>query len=162
MLRLYKNVCRHKHIEFWKNEKIKIDNKNNKFWDTWKNLGEEYNQEQYLNANGDEWETYFRNLYKSHVESSNVKLENINEKENNNFLNKPFTMKELKQTIKKMKKCKASGYDNINIEFIKLSTERILTVILSFLNLTLREGLITSNWCLDIITPIHKEGKNLI
>ena len=67
-------------------------------------------------------------------------------------------MRELKQTIKKMKRSKSSGYDNINIEFIKLSTERILKLILSFLNLTLREGLITSSWCLDIITPIHKEG----
>ena len=67
-------------------------------------------------------------------------------------------MKELKQSITKVKKNKASGYDNINSEFLKLSTERIFRIILKFLNLTLTEGMITSNWCLDIITPVHKEG----
>ena len=50
-------------------------------------------------------------------------------------------MKELKQSITKVKKNKASGYDNIKSEFLKLSTERIFRIILKFLNLTLTEGL---------------------
>ena len=63
-------------------------------------------------------------------------------------------MKELKQSITKVKKNKASGYDNINCEFLKLSTERIFRIILTFLNLTLTEGMTTSNWCLDVqLTP---------
>ena len=47
---------------------------------------------------------------------------------------------------------------NICNEFIKLSTGRILKVSLAFLTVALTKGLITSNWCLDIIPPIHKEG----
>ena len=67
-------------------------------------------------------------------------------------------MEELRNTIKALDKKKATGYDNICNEFLKLSTERILKLILEFLNLALTKGLITSNWCLDIISPIHKEG----
>ena len=67
-------------------------------------------------------------------------------------------MNELKNTIKNLKKNKAIGYDNISNDFLKLSTERIMKLILSFVNLTLTKGMITSNWCLDIITPIHKGG----
>ena len=66
-------------------------------------------------------------------------------------------MKELRNTIEALDKKKATRYDNICNEFSKLSTDRILKVISAFLNLALTKGLITSNWCLDIISPIHKE-----
>ena len=158
ILKKYKNICRYKQIEFRKKEKEKIDNANSNFWDIWKNLGEERKQEHNINANGKEWENYFSNLYKKQEESTNDKLENINIIGSNNVLIKPFTMNELKKTIENLKKNKATGYDNISNEFLKLSTERILKLLLSFLNLTLTKGMITSKWCLDIITPIHKAG----
>ena len=158
ILKVYKKLCRHKQIEFWKKEKEKIDTAHNNFWDIWKNLGEDHKQAQNIKANGKEWENYFTNLYKKENEPIHDILENINIKESNKILNKPLTMKELKQSITKVKKNKASGYDNINSQFLKLSTERIFRIILTFLNLTLTESMITSNWCLDIITPIHKEG----
>ena len=66
-------------------------------------------------------------------------------------------MNELKKIIKNLKENKAIGYDNISNDFLKLSTERIMKLILSFFNLTLTKGMI-SNWCLDIIMPIHKGG----
>ena len=144
-------------MEFWKKEKEKIESANNKFWDIWKNLGEEHKQEQTINANGKEWENYFPNLYKGQEESTNDNLENRNITGSDNVLNKPFTMNELKKTIKNLKKNKAIGYVNISNDFLKLSTERIMKLILSFVNLTLTKGMI-SNWCSDIITPIHKGG----
>ena len=82
----------------------------------------------------------------------------MNLNKQNELLNNPFKMKELRNTINALGKQKATGYDNICNEFLKLSTERILKIILAFLNLALTKGLITSNWCLDIISPIHKEG----
>ena len=41
-------------------------------------------------------------------------------------------MKELRNTINALGKQKATGYDNICNEFLKLSTERILKIILAF------------------------------
>ena len=83
---------------------------------------------------------------------------NINLNKQNDLLNNPFKMKELRNTINALGKQKATGYDNICNESLKPSTERILKIILAFLNLALTKGLITSNWCLNIISPIHKEG----
>ena len=77
--------------------------------------------------------------------------------ENKEKLNSPFTMNEVKVIIKELKNGKAYGYNVLN-EFLKLSTQRILKLLLDFFNLALRRNLITSKWCLDIITPIHKEG----
>ena len=67
--------------------------------------------------------------------------------------NNPFSMNELKRTIESLKnKKKASGYDKICNDFIKLSTKRIQKVLLTFLNLALSKNKITSNWCIEIIT----------
>ena len=54
-------------------------------------------------------------------------------------------MKELRNTINALNKQEASGFDSICNKFLKLSTERILKIILAFLNLALIKGLITSN-----------------
>ena len=61
----------------------------------------------------------------------------MNLNKQNELLNNPFKMKELRNTINALGKQKATGYDNICNEFLKLSTERILKIILAFLNLVL-------------------------
>ena len=63
-------------------------------------------------------------------ESINENLENININGSNNVLNKPFIMAELKKTLKHLKINKTTGYDNISKEFLKLSTERIMKLII--------------------------------
>ena len=73
-------------------------------------------------------------------------------------LNRNFTMDELKATIKALKNKKAVGPDRIANEFIKLANEDILKLILSYLNLNLNKGLTCSEWCLDLIALIHKDG----
>ena len=57
-------------------------------------------------------------------------------------------MKELRNTMNALNKQKASGFDSICNEFLKLSTERTLKLILAFLTLTITKGLISSNWCI--------------
>ena len=156
LLKMYKSLCKFKQMEFWKREGEKFKNNNLKFWDIWKTLGEDEIKPQYINANGEEWESYFSNLYKNHIESENENFESIEKNTSNDMLNKPFTMTELKSIIKSLKKNKATGYDKICNEFIKLSTERIQKLLLDFLNLTLSKSKITSNWCIDILNPIHK------
>ena len=100
ILKTYKRLCRYKQIEFWKNEKNKIENENINFWDIWKNLGEEEVREQSINADGKEWETYFSNLYKKPNELEDNILDNINLNKQNELLNSPFKMEELINTIK--------------------------------------------------------------
>ena len=67
-------------------------------------------------------------------------------------------MEELMFNIKKSENNKATGPDRIPNEFIKHAPTNILNIILQFLNLNLEKGLVASNWCLDFISPIHKEG----
>ena len=69
-------------------------------------------------------------------------------------------MNELKVIIKEPTNGKASGYDHILNGFLKLSTERILKLLLDVYNLALMKNLITSKWCLDMITPSKSNPDN--
>ena len=81
-------------------EKKKFETENLKFWDIWKNLGEEEYREQNIHADGKEWETYFSNLYKKHNELDEDFIPvNINLNKQNELLNNPFKMKELRNTM---------------------------------------------------------------
>ena len=158
LLKTYKRLCRFKQIEFWKKQNEQLNDDNIKFWDVWKELGEDINIPKHINVNGKDWEMYFSKLYSRDEETKTDILETPKITTYNELLNSCFTMDELKKTITDLKNKKATGYDNISSEFLKLSTERILKLLLNFLNLALSKSLITSNWCLDIINPIHKEG----
>ena len=69
-----------------------------------------------------------------------------------------FTMEELKQSIKNMDYTKAGGPDGIANAFLKHATDELLEILLKFLNLNIKHGMASSNWCHDFITPIHKES----
>ena len=66
-------------------------------------------------------------------------------------------MEELIINIKKFENNKATGPDRIPKEFIKHAPTNILKIILQLLNLNIEKGFVAS-WCLDFISPIHKEG----
>ena len=70
-------------------------------------------------------------------------------------------MKELTDTLKDLKSHKASGLDEIKNEFIKAAPRSMHVIILNFsnfANLMSEKGLAPKSWCLDLITPIFKEG----
>ena len=73
-------------------------------------------------------------------------------------LNKAFTMAELQNKIKNMQNKKAVGPDGISNEFLKHAPEDLLAAILKLLNLNIKNGIASTEWCLDLISPIHKEG----
>ena len=75
VLKIYK---RFKLIEYWKSEGDKFKNNNLKFRDIWKTLGEDKVEPQHINAKGEEWEAYFSNLYKNHIELDNENFESLN------------------------------------------------------------------------------------
>ena len=66
-------------------------------------------------------------------------------------------MDELKQCIKNLDYKKAVGPDGNANAFLKHATDELLEILLKFLNLNII-GMVSSNWCQDFITPIHKEG----
>ena len=61
-------------------------------------------------------------------------------------------------SIKQLKNNKATGPDRIPNEFIKNAPTKISNIILQFFNLNIEKGLVALSWCLDFISPIHKEG----
>ena len=67
-------------------------------------------------------------------------------------------MEQLTDTLKDLKSNKASGLDKIRNEFIKASTRSMRVIILNFANLMSKKGLVPKSWCLDLITPLLKEG----
>ena len=67
-------------------------------------------------------------------------------------------MEELKQCIKNLDYKKAVGPDGIANAFLKHATDELLGILLKFLNLNIKHGMVSSNWCQDFITLIHKEG----
>ena len=73
-------------------------------------------------------------------------------------LNKTFTMAELQNTIKNMQNRKAVGQDGISNEFLKHAPEDLLDAILKLLNLNIKNGIASTDLCLDLISPINKEG----
>ena len=58
LLKNYKRHYRHKQVEFWKKEKIKIDEAEEGF-KTWRTVGE--------NIHSEEWGKYFAQLYNEHL-----------------------------------------------------------------------------------------------
>ena len=67
-------------------------------------------------------------------------------------------MRELKETIKMLKNKKAVGLDRISAEFIKSSPEGMLKLLLRLINLIYSTNVVPKDWCVGVITPIHKDG----
>ena len=53
---------------------------------------------------------------------------------------------------------KATGYDRISNEMLINTPEKILLVILDYINLCLEKSLVSKSICYDIIYPIFKDG----
>ena len=108
-------------------------------------------------ANGQEWENHFKNLFTKQTGDINEILGKL-DMPISHELNKAFTVVELQNKIKNMQNKKAVGPDGISNEFLKHAPEDLLAAILKLLNLNIKNGIASTEWCLDLISPIHKEG----
>ena len=72
------------------------------------------------------------------------------------ILNNVFTIIEIKKLIKKLKKNKSCGIDNIINEFLKYSPESYIELLVKLFNVILKTGIIPSEWCISFISPIYK------
>ena len=108
-------MCNKKQIEFWKNECDKINKGENlNFWNLWKNLGENTNENKSFNADGEKWENYYTNLHKNTQKENLQEVEKISNGQSNiNLsLNEKFSMNELRSAINSLKNNKSPGYDD--------------------------------------------------
>ena len=157
----YKRKCRTSRKSFWNDKLEKIENSLNdpkKIWNTWKHCSEINTNKKDLDFKGQNLFDHFSNLYSGNNHSNNHLSNNIQISEENKTINKPLTKNELLEAIKKLKKGKSNGYDNITNEMIINTPNNVIDIILDFINLCIGKSLITKALCYDIITLIHKSG----
>ena len=162
LLKEYKKLCGRKKNEFWKNQNALLSDSlhmnDQEFWNSWKNIGETYQNNNIPNVDPFKWFSYFSSLFKKNTDSEISDVHNVRDDELNEHLNQPFTLDELRDNLNKLKNNKAPGLDGIKNEMIKCSSSIILEIVLSFFNLCLSVGIFSSSLCKGIINPIHKEG----
>ena len=73
-------------------------------------------------------------------------------------LDEPFSKQELISCVKNLKNNKASGFDLINNEMLKLSIGTMHSPIMLLFNTILKFNLYPSEWKNDLLGPLHKSG----
>jgi hypothetical protein len=86
-----------------------------------------------------------------------IKLASLTVTEND-VLNCKFTNEEVLKCLKKLKNNKACGSDLVINEFIKASSDVLLTTITMLFNLVLDSGRIPDSWTEGVIVPVFKKG----
>ena len=98
----------------------------------------------------------FKNLNDINTEETeNAEVED--REEENAFLNQTITKEEVMKCLKKLKKNKACGLDNIVNEFLKSSSDVIIEVLVKLFNLVLLTGVVPKDWTDGVIKPIFKK-----
>ena len=65
---------------------------------------------------------------------------------------------EVERELKKMKRKKTTGSDNLPAGMLKDSASTISSPLSFIINLSLRQGMVPSEWKVASVTPIHKSG----
>ena len=73
-------------------------------------------------------------------------------------LDNPFTKSELLNGLKGLKNNKASSFDQISNEMLKVGGKIILEPLLKLFNSVLDNSFYPSAWKYDLLFPIHKSG----
>ena len=159
-MREFKRTCQSKRYRFWKDKFELIENslKDSKaFWENWKKCSETPSSQIKSKITGTEWFTHFSKL---HTENTHKNVPNAltNGVLLSNSLNEPFTKNEFADVIKGLKNNKASGVDRISNEMLKHSPDNILNIILKYINICLKNAMVSDTICFDLITPLFKDG----
>ena len=72
------------------------------------------------------------------------------------ILNKEMSREEITKCIKELKNGKASGIDTILNEYIKSTSDRLMTIYELLFNRVLNEGNIPESWTIGNILPLYK------
>ena len=109
-----------------------------------------------------DWFCHFSKLLAKNVDShSDVNYKHIIDSELGLFrteLDNPFKRCELLKGLKGLKNNKASSFDQISNEMLKIGGNIIIEPLLKLFNSILNQSLYPSAWKYDILHPIHKSG----
>ena len=110
-----------------------------------------------------EWFAHFSELLSKNISSgTNTEHQNFIEANSSQFktdLDVPFTKYELLKGLKGLKNNKASSFDQISNEMLKVGGNIIYEPLLKLFNSILRNTVYPSVWKYDILNPIHKSSE---
>ena len=131
-------------------------NSTKKFWKSLKNkMQNDHKAESPIQLT--DWVKHFQTLLNSGEHSTSININDLNIMENKP-LDFPFTPKEVKIGISSLKSGKCSGVDLVLNEFIKISSNVLLDVIVKLFNKILLSGKMPESWDLSLITTLYKSG----
>ena len=99
---------------------------------------------------------HFKNLMERNNSTSNNFNANNIMLEDNDDINFDFTLEEINDLVDDLKNNKANGIDNVINEFIKYSPKELRNVLVVLFNIILNSGIIPSDWCISLISPLYK------
>lgn len=108
--------------------------------------------------------THFKNLHRkpNPTRSLTNEIFTLEElKDTHNYLDDPFSLKEIETATKLLKSKKTPGSDRIRNEMLKTGIQYLKVAICKLFNLILKCGFFPTSWCQGIITPIYKSGNRL-
>ena len=137
ILKLFKRTCSRKKQIFWDEEFVNLDKleSNSDFWERWKHFGESRQHQNTSDLDGKKCEEFYKNLYAKIDDNIDRVMQKILNIDNNDFLNRNFSMEELKEVIRVLIAKKAVRPDRISNEFLKHATPALLKIILMYFNL---------------------------
>ena len=103
-----------------------------------------------------EWVNHFHTLLNSRDYDTGIDIHCESGK--NNPLDFLFTPKEVQVGISSLKSGKCSGLDLIPNEFIKVSADIFLPILVKLFNKVLQTGRVPELWNLSLITTLYKSG----
>lgn len=77
--------------------------------------------------------------------------------DNNDHINREFTLKEIMRSIDNLPNGKAAGSDAITNECLKNCPKQVISVIVQIFNTILNTGIFPEEWAMAILTPIYKK-----
>ena len=113
------------------------------------------------NIKEDEWVTHFKKVFSSeHSQPQHVDrdAEAPLDDEVMERLNRDITEDEVKKAIRKLKNQKASGYDCVMPEMLKLSGNTAVPFLTRCFNKVFTDGTYPEEWTRAVIIPLHKKG----
>ena len=124
----------------------------------WKNIHSLENKHEKQNINIETLYDFFKGLNENNEHDNDDHDINIDVTDDDEILNSSITEAEILKYLKSLKNNKCPTNDNINNEYLKNSTEKMLPIYISLFNLILDTGIIPDSWLEGVIRPIYKRN----
>lgn len=157
----YKQLCKSSKINYYKQLINKINNVcDSKQW--WKTAKEIRNHKYQIGSeiSASTFKSYFQNLL--NPPQTALEIQYVPVYTEDNLLDNPINISELKNVLCKVKLNKAPGEDRIPYEFIVNATEKFYNQLLRVYNYIYNSGNIDKCFIKTIVFPIYKKGDSNI